>query len=281
MKKAIIALLTLGSFSLTAQIKTPAPSPSAKIVQTVGVTEVTIDYSRPHKRDRKIFGELVEFDKMWRTGANKNTTITVSDVLIFGNDTLPAGTYSIFTTPKSGTSWDVYFYKDANNWGTPENWDEKLVAIKTTATARKTTTVTESFTISLENVTSNGAELSFAWDKTKAVTPFNVATKSAVIKSIENVMAGPSSGDYYRTASYYLSEKMEMKKALEYINKALEMRENKPFWYLRQKALIQAELGDYKGATATARLSMKAAEEAENDDYVKSNKKSIEEWTKK
>ncbi len=74
---------------------------------------------------------------------------------------------------------------------------------------------------------------------------------------------------------------MEMKKALEYINKALEMRENKPFWYLRQKALIQAELGDYKGATATARLSMKAAEEAENDDYVKSNKKSIEEWSKK
>ncbi|MFT6500430.1 MAG: hypothetical protein ACJASQ_000539 [Crocinitomicaceae bacterium] len=281
MKKIMIALLTLGSFSLTAQITAPAPSPAAKVWQTVGLTEVTIDYSRPLKRDRVIFGDLVAYDKMWRTGANKNAMITTSDMLIFGTDTLKAGTYSIFTTPKKGKSWDVYFYTDSENWGTPEKWDDKLVAVKTTATVSTSKTITESFTIAIDNVTMNGAELSFAWDDTKAVVSFAVPTNDAVLASINKVMNGPSAGDYYSAASFYLTQKTELALALKYINNALDMKEKKPFWYLRKKALIQAEMGDFKGATATAKLSMEAAKDAGNDDYVNSNTKSIEEWSKK
>nr|AOE13830.1 conserved hypothetical protein [uncultured bacterium] len=281
MKKIIIALLTLGSFSLTAQITTPAPSPAAKVWQTVGLTEVTIDYSRPLKRDRVIFGELVAYDKMWRTGANKNAIITTSEILIFGTDSLKAGTYSIFTTPKKGNSWDVYFYMDTENWGTPGEWDENLVAVKTTATVSASNTITESFTIAIENVTMNSAELSFAWDDTKAIVSFAVPTNDAVLASIDKVMNGPSAGDCYSAASFYLTQKIELVLALKYINNALDMKENKPFWYLRKKALIQAEMGDFKGATATAKLSMESAKDAGNDDYVKSNAKSIEEWSKK
>jgi hypothetical protein len=281
MKKIMIALLTLGSFSSTAQITTPAPSPAAKVWQTVGLTEVTIDYSRPLKRDRVIFGDLVAFDKMWRTGANKNAMITTSEILIFGTDTLKAGTYSIFTTPKKGNSWDVYFYMDTENWGTPGEWDDKLVAVKTTATVSTSKTITESFTIAIDNVTMNGAELSFAWDDTKAVVSFAVPTNDAVMASIDKVMNGPSAGDYYSAASFYLTQKTELELALKYINNSLDMKENKPFWYLRKKALIQAEMGDFKGATATAKLSMEAAKDEGNDDYVNSNAKSIEEWSKK
>ena len=281
MKKIMIALLTLGSFSLTAQITTPAPSPAAKVWQTVGLTEVTIDYSRPLKRDRVIFGDLVAFDKMWRTGANKNVMITTSEILIFGTDTLKAGTYSIFTTPKKGKSWDVYFYMDTENWGTPEEWDDKLVAVKTTATVSMSKTITESFTIAVDNVTMNGAELSFAWDDTKAVVSFAVPTNDAVMASIDKVMNGPSAGDYYSAASFYLTQKTELALALKYINNALDMKKNKPFWYLRKKALIQAEMGDFNGATATAKLSMESAKDAGNEDYVNSNAKSIEEWSKK
>ena len=277
----MIALLTLGSFSLTAQITTPAPSPAAKVWQTVGLTEVTIDYSRPLKRDRVIFGDLVAFDKMWRTGANKNVMITTSEILIFGTDTLKAGTYSIFTTPKKGKSWDVYFYMDTENWGTPEEWDDKLVAVKTTATVSMSKTITESFTIAVDNVTMNGAELSFAWDDTKAVVSFAVPTNDAVMASIDKVMNGPSAGDYYSAASFYLTQKTELALALKYINNALDMKKNKPFWYLRKKALIQAEMGDFNGATATAKLSMESAKDAGNEDYVNSNAKSIEEWSKK
>ena len=217
----MIALLALGSFSLTAQITTPAPSPAAKVWQTVGLTEVTIEYSRPAKRDRVIFGELVAYDKMWRTGANKNAIITTTDVMIFGADSLKAGSYAIFTTPKKGNSWDVYFYTDTENWGTPGEWDEDLVAVKTTATASTTKTVTESFTIGVENVTMKGAELSFSWDNTKAVVSFAVPTNDAVMASINKVMNGPAAGDYYSAASYYLSQKMELATALGYINKAL------------------------------------------------------------
>lgn len=277
----MIALLTLGSFSLTAQITTPAPSPAAKVWQTVGLTEVTIDYSRPLKRDRVIFGDLVAFDKMWRTGANKNAMITTSEILIFGTDTLKAGTYSIFTTPKKGKSWDVYFYMDTENWGTPEEWDDKLVAVKTTATVSMSKTITESFTIAVDNVTMNGAELSFAWDDTKAVVSFAVPTNDAVMASIDKVMNGPSAGDYYSAASFYLTQKTELALALKYINNALDMKKNKPFWYLRKKALIQAEMSDFNGATATAKLSMESAKDAGNEDYVNSNAKSIEEWSKK
>ena len=277
----MIALLCLGSFSLSAQITTPQPSPAAKTWQTVGLTEVTVEYSRPAKRDRVIFGDLVPYDQKWRTGANKNTMITTSDVLIFGEDSLEAGTYAIFTTPKNGKSWDIYFYTDTENWGTPEEWNDDNVALKTTATVSKMSSVTESFTIGIDNVVMDGAELSFTWDKVKAVAAFSVPTKETVVANINKVMNGPSAGDYYRAADFYLSQKMELPTALEYINKALDMREDKPFWYLRRKALIQAELGDYKNAIETAKLSLAAAKEANYEGYIKSNQESIEEWSKK
>ncbi len=278
----MIALLCMGSFSLSAQITTPQPSPAAKVWQTVGLTEVTVEYSRPAKRDRVIFGDLVPYDKMWRTGANKNTMITVSDVLIFGKDTLQAGTYAVFTKPQKGKSWDVYFYTNTENWGTPDKWDDTKVALKASAKVSSTEPVTESFTIGVDNVMADGAELTFTWDKTKAALPFTVPTKAVVMASINKVMAGPSGTDYYKAADYYLTEKMELPTALEYINKAIDMTEgDAPFWYLRRKALIQAELGDYKNAIESAKLSLAAAEKANYEGYVKSNKKSIEEWTKK
>ncbi len=282
MKKIMIALLCLGSFSASAQITTPQPSPAAKVWQTVGLTDITVEYSRPAKRDRVIFGDLVPYDKMWRTGANKNTMITVSDVLIFGSDTLQAGTYAVFTTPKKGKAWDVFFYTDTENWGTPDKWDDTKVALKASAKVSNSAAVTESFTIGVDNVMMDGAELTFTWDNTKATVPFTVPTKSAVMASINKVMSGPSASDYYKAADYYLTEKMELPTALEYINKAIDMTEgDAPFWYLRRKALIHAELGDYKSAIEAAKLSMEAAKKANYEAYVISNQKSIEEWSKK
>lgn len=281
MKKMMIALLCLGSFSLTAQITTPQPSPAAKVWQTVGLTEITLEYSRPSKNDRVIFGDLVPYETMWRTGANKNSMITVSNDLTIGSQTLKAGTYAIFITPQNIKTWDIYFYTDTENWGTPEEWKEEMVALKTTASVIQMSSVMESFTIEIENLTMNGADLCFAWENSKAVVSFGVPTKTNVLASIDKAMAGPGAGDYYKAASYYLSEKIELPKALEYINKALAMSDDAPFWYTRRKALIQAEMGDFKGATATAKLSLEAAKKAGNDDYVKSNEKSIEEWSKK
>lgn len=269
------------SLSATAQISTPQPSPAATVKQTVGLTDIEVNYSRPSKKGRTIFGDLVPYDEMWRTGANKNTIIQTSEMLIFGSDTLKAGTYSIFTTPHKAGSWDVYFYTNTENWGTPENWNDESVAVKTTAKVRETKDVTESFTIGFDNLSSTGADLILSWDQTSARVSFSVNTQAQVMSTIEKTMAGPSSRDYYLAADYYLTEGKDMKQALEWINKSLELADERQFWVLRRKALIQAELGDYKGAIATAEESMKLAEEANYDNYVKMNKESIEEWKKK
>ncbi len=120
MKKMILVFAVIAmSYNLTAQIKTPAPSPFSKIEQKVGLTDVTLEYSRPNMREREIFGELVPYGKMWRLGANANTKITFSDDVMIDGKTLKAGTYAIYATP-SEKSWDVTFYSDASNWGLPQ-----------------------------------------------------------------------------------------------------------------------------------------------------------------
>ena len=280
MKNLITGTLLFACSIFQAQIKTPAPSPGATIEQKVGLTDISITYSRPHKRDRKIFGSLVPFDKMWRTGANKNTIITTSDILVFGNDTLKAGSYSIFTVPNKD-AWTIFFYGDTENWGTPENWEDKEVMVKTTAKVGSLSQVQQSFTIGFNNVQMDGAELTMSWDNTIVIVPFKTATKERVAASIKKVINGPMAEDYYKAADYYLSQKTNIKIALNYINKALDLKKEKPFWYLRRKALIQAELKDYKGAIETAKLSMAAAKKANYESYVKSNQLSIDEWSKK
>lgn len=277
MKKLIVMSLCFSGLSLNAQIVTPQPSPAASIKQTVGITDVEILYSRPAKRGRVIFGDLVPFDQVWRTGANKNTTLTSSDVLVFGKDTLKAGTYAVFTKPGK-TSWEVYFYTDTENWGTPDTWDAAKVALTVKGTSKSTADAVESFTIGFENVESDGAILSFSWDKTDVNIPFKVATTERVMDKIAAVMSGPSANDFYRAADFYLSEKKELNKALEWMNKAISMQTETPFWMLRKKSLIQAELGDYKGAIATAKESLAGATAAKNDAYIKMNEESIKEW---
>ena len=177
-------------------------------------------------------------------------------------------------------SWELMFYTNTENWGTPDEWNDELVALKLKAASVETKSVVESFTISIDAVETSGASLTLAWDKTTVSYPFTVTTDERVDAAIKKVMAGPSADDYYKAADYYLAKKTELKTALEWINKAIEMKGDAPFWMLRKKALIQAELKDYKGAIATAKLSLEAAKKANYESYIKSNEKSIEEWGK-
>lgn len=281
MKNTLLAALCLSAMSLSAQIETPQPSPSASFKQTVGLTEIEVEYSRPAKRDRVIFGDLVPYNEVWRTGANKNTIFSTSDVLIFGKDTLKPGSYALYSKPMEANSWEVIFYKNTENWGTPSKWNDEMVALSVKSSNVNLSDVTESFTISVDAVKSGSAILSLTWDKTKAMIPFTVPTKERVFASIDKVMNGPTANDYYAAADFYLSEKKDLDQALVWINKALDMRKDTPFWILRKKSLIQAELGDYKGAIETAKVSMEAARKAEYMNYVKFNEESIKEWSAK
>ena len=274
----LIPALSLLLLSADAQIKTPAASPSSKVETTVGLTNVTLDYSRPSKNGRKIFGDLVPFGSLWRTGANKNSIVTFSDDVMIGGKEVKKGSYAIFTKPGKD-SWVVYFYSDTENWGTPEKWDDAKVAAKVMATPQSIS-MTETFTLNIANVTNESCHLEIIWDNVNVPVKIEVPTDKKVSSAITQVMAGPSAGDYYNAARYYREAKKDLKQALTWMNKSIEMGNDK-FWVLRQKSLIEADLGDYKAAIATANSSLAKAKEAGNNDYIKMNMDSIAAWSKK
>ena len=279
MKKIILSLFVAAfAFSTNAQIKTPAPSPAQKIVQTVGLTDVTVEYSRPSMKGRKIFGGLEDYGKVWRTGANANTTITFSTDFMVDGNTLKAGTYALYTIPGEKT-WDVMLYTDATNWGAPAKWDEAKVAAKVTVDAIEMPMNIETFTISFDDLTNNSAVIGIMWENVYVPFEFKTPTEEMVSKQITALMAGPSAQDMYASAVYYLEAGKDIKQAQTWIDKAVAMTADAPkFWYLRQQSLIHAKAGNKKGAIAAAKESLKHAEIAKNAGYIKMNKASLKEW---
>lgn len=284
MKKIIFILaVIIANFTIEAQVKTPQPSPKSTLNQVVGLTDVTVEYSRPSAKGRVIFGDLVPFGKLWRTGANANSTVSFSDDVVIGGKTLKKGKYAIFTIPKADV-WEVDFYTTTDNWGTPENWDENKVAVSVMVDPIALGNNVDSFTIGINNLTNDSATLDISWEKTMVSVKFEVPTQKTAMASIEKVLAGPTAGDYFSSAQYFLNSNGDLNKALEYINKSISMTKagaDVPFWYYRQKSLIQAKLGDKAGAIETAKLSLAGATKEKNDDYVKMNNDSIKEWSKK
>jgi hypothetical protein len=278
MNKVVLFLLAIvASFSLEAQIETPAPSPASKLMQTVGLTEVMVDYSRPSMRGRAVFGELVPYGKLWRTGANAYTKISFdTDVTISGQE-VKSGTYSIFTKPGE-KNWQVFFYTDTQGGGTPREWDDAKVVAKATVPVYPMDMPVETFTITIDDVKSNGANIGIIWENVYVAIPFGVPADKAVMSSIDKALAGPTAGDYYTAAVYYSSENKDINKAKEWMDKAMSMTEKPAFWQLRQQSLILAKAGDKKAAIEVAKRSLMGAEAAGNDDYVKMNKDSLKEW---
>lgn len=278
MKKIFLAVCFLAvSLSAEAQITTPQPSPSANITQTVGLTEVNVIYSRPSMKGRTIFGDLVPYDKIWRTGANANTVVKFEHDVVIGGSEVKAGEYALYTRPGKDT-WEIMLYNDTSNWGNPAEWDESKVVAKVTSETMELPFDVETFSIGIGNLSNNDAELGIYWENTYVAMPFEVPTKKLAMGSIERTMNGPASGDYFSAAVYYLEEGEDLEKANMWMDKALEGQEEPAYWMLRQKSLILAAMGDKKGAIEVAKQSLAAAEKAGNPDYVTLNKKSLEEW---
>lgn len=280
MKKIIILFaIIIANFTIEAQVKTPQSSPKSTIKQEVGLTDVEINYSRPSARGRAVFGNLIPFGKVWRTGANENTTVSFSDDVIIDGKTLKKGKYSLYTIPKI-ESWEIIFYKTTDNWGNPEEWKEENVVLKATVKPETLNKSVETFTIGISGLDNNFAFLEIYWENSYAALKFEVPTQQKATANIEKALAGPTGADYFAAAQFLFQSNGDNAKALVYINKALDMTKDKPFWYNRLKSLIQAKLGDKKGAIETAKASLAAAEIAKNQDYVKMNKDSIAEWSK-
>ena len=274
---AITALALFFSAGLTAQIQTPSSSPSGKFETKIGLTDFHATYSRPGKKDRKLFAAdgLVPYGEVWRTGANQATKFTFGgDVMIMGKE-VPAGDYAILTKPMAN-EWEVMMYPyESGSWN---SYVEKTPAATVTVAAKKTGMPVETFTILTQNHTMDGADVVIMWGNTMAAIPVKTNAKKAVKAQIERVMAGPSMNDYYSAASFLAEEDdMESKKmALDYITKANKMAGDNPrYWMVRRQGLIQEALGMKKEAKMSFEQSLMLAEKAGNMDYVRMNKKSL------
>jgi len=274
-----ILLLTIGilaSLHMHAQINTPASSPAATLTQVVGLTNVSVDYSRPSMKGREVFGAMLPYGTIWRTGANATTKFKIDkDIMINGKD-LKAGTYSLYTVPGE-TDWDVVFYTDDSNPLITE-FDNSKIALRTKVESQDMPMQVETFTITIDDVTSNGATLGLLWADEYVGIPFEVNTDQEVMASIDEALNGPTAGDYYNAAVYYLNAGKDIEKSKMWMEKAMTMTENPRFWQLRQQSLILAKSGDKKEAIQVAKASLADAEKAGNADYIKMNKDSLKEW---
>lgn len=256
----------------------PQPSPLGEMEQMVGLTEVEVEYSRPGVKNRTIFGDLVPYDTMWRTGANMATRISFStDVKINGKDLL-AGEYALFTIPGKD-SWQFLFNTNVNQSGT-SGYQDSEEALRVTAKPQ-VAPFTETFTISTENLTNTSAQICLTWETTKVCMDLTVDVAEQAVANINKKIdeMENSYGPYHSAASWYVDNNLDPAKALEWAKKATKIKELP--WTLHTLARAQAANGNYKEAIAAAEKSKAAAEKMNYAAYVKKNEAAIAEWKKK
>lgn len=267
---SLICFSTLGISTISqAQIKTPAPSPSSTVIQNIGLVEAKVEYSRPSAKGRKVFGEVVPFDKIWRTGANSPTKVTFSDSVTIGGKKLAGGSYAMYAIPGT-SSWTVILNAKAS----AAAWDYKDgdEAVKFSVSPVALPQMVESFTIGFANLSSTSADMVISWEKTSVSFGISTAPDAKIMADIKKAM--DNTGNYWTAANYYLDNGKDLNQALEWVNKVVE--KNKQYWTLHGKAKILAKLGRCAEAVAVAKESMEMAQKDDDQAYVLNNKKLIE-----
>jgi len=272
-KSLTLALIIfLGSNAIAQQLKVPAASPSQTVKQAFGISEITIEYSRPGVKGRVIFGDVVPFGKIWRTGANSTTKITFGDdVKIEGVD-VKAGTYGFYTIPNAD-SWEIMLYKDLTLGGNVANYKTEneviRVKVKPTTLANKV----ETFTMGLADITSTTANIELTWENTRVAISVVTEIDSKIMKTIESTIV-QDTRPFYQAANYYYENNKDLKLALEWTEKAI-VANPKAYWVILLKAKIQLKLNDKKGAIATANQVIIMATADKDDSFIKQAEKLI------
>jgi DUF2911 family protein len=271
------SVLATGLFAQTPadpKIDFPAASPASTLTQRVGLTDITIDYSRPSAKGRTIFGGLEAYGKVWRTGANNATKITFSTPVKFGGVDVAAGSYALFTIPDK-TEWTVILNKVTGQWGAYA-YDEKNDLVRVKAKPFALPLPLETFTITLNHLKESSALLELAWEKTLVPVKIEVDVVTTLVPQIEAAMAAPGekkSGFYAQAAMFYFENDLDLEKAATWMDAAVTA-DPKAFYLVYRKALILEKMGDKAGALATAQASLAAARKesgAIGDEYARLN----------
>jgi hypothetical protein len=250
------------------QLRTPAPSPTQTIQQDFGISSMQLIYSRPNMRGRKVFGDLVPFGKVWRTGANQATRIKFSDDVMIGGQPLKAGEYALYTIPGEN-EWEVIINKGSANWGTNYKQEDDIVRVKARPT--RLNDPVETFTMQFENIKPNSADLKILWERTAIAVPITTDIDGKVMAQINDLM-NKDNRPYFGAAMYYLETGKDLNQAVAWLDKALEQSPT-AFWIHHQKANALAKLGKKEDARKAANRSIELAKSQNNDDYVKLNEK--------
>ncbi|MDY8137019.1 DUF2911 domain-containing protein [Aquimarina sp. 2201CG5-10] len=280
LKIIFILLLYILSFinPINAQLRTPALSPNAKIIQTIGLSDIQIEYSRPSLRGRALFGEegILPFKKFWRTGANAATKIIFQEDVTIANKPLKKGSYSILTIPDN-SQWKINFYNyESSNWNT---YVTKEPVITIAVNSLKVTEKLESFTISFDGLSMNSTNLLFTWDTTQVSIPVIINNTDKVLQNIEHTLSGPSDNDYFRSAVYLHEAKLDLNKALEYIQKVTK-GDSPRFFQVYREAIILRDLNRNEEAIVAAQKSLKLSQKSNNKDFIRLNQKLIKKLSK-
>lgn len=273
----LLVLTTLFAFALSAQMQLPRPSPKASLTQTVGLTDVTITYSRPGVKDRAIWGALVPYDEVWRTGANEATKITFSNEVSVGGQKLPAATYSLHTIP-SKDEWTIIFNKSADQWGS-YSYDATQDALRIKVKPEQAPFM-EWMLFSIPQMTQNSATIELRWEKLRVPFTIDLDTTGQALKSARSTVDGMWQVPY-RAASFAYDSNLDNKEeAMKWIDRSISIKEN--YWNLRLKANMLARNGDYKGAAAIAERAVKLGKEAKDEaSEIAKTEKLIAEWKAK
>jgi hypothetical protein len=269
-------VVILATATASAQPELPHPSPSAKVSQVIGLTEISVDYSCPAVKGRKIWGALVPYDQMWRTGANQATKITVSRDLTLGDKPVPAGTYALFTIPSKG-AWTVILNKKADQSGTARDYKPELDLVRFQVHA-KPAQHRERMVFLFSDFTDDKGSLDLEWEKLRVSIPIKVNTGEQAMANIAKGIDG-AWRTYANAARYLLETKKDYATGLKYIDQSLALNED---WFnLWIKASLLAAKGSVKEAITLGEKSYELGQKAEFFFLEPEIKKTLVEWKKK
>lgn len=273
--KLWLILLLLATGTSYAQINMPMPSPASTVIQKFGLAEIKVEYFRPSMNGRKVFGNIVPYDSIWRAGANEGTFFTVTDSVTINGKSLGKGTYLILTRPGK-TSWDIYFNKNLTADYIFYKPEENV--FKVTVPSHSNSSPVETFSIRIDDIKSNACNLVIEWENTVVKIPVEENIHARIMEQIKQKLAGPTRSEYSDMARYYLATGGNLNDVLAFANKSIEMSEG--YGNLRLKALILAKMGNKKEAIIYAKKSLERAIKFNHQDYVLMNRESIAEWEK-
>lgn len=263
------------STSGIAQVRMPAPSPTQFIKQDFGLSSIELTYSRPSLKGRNVFGTVVMYDSLWRTGANSATKIKFNDPVEILGHKIDTGSYAIYTIPHKNGEWTFILNKGFNNSGL-SGYQESEDVFREKIRTDKISPKVETFTIQFNNITPESCVLTLTWDNIALNVPIKENIKDKLKSQFESALSSDKK-PYWQAAQFYNEYDNNKPKALEMVNNAIAQNEKPPFYMVYYKAKIQKEMGDKKGALTTAQQSLKLSQDAGNSEYVLMNEKLIKE----